>query len=121
MEGFCQRPGGVSPWRPERREPSTRQAQSSGRRRGRFGIGCPGEAVEMPNRRRPGPLARPQAWSDNQNFLQASLAGRRNQSITACAAASFAAPAATDFGERMRTSKGKAQSEMKVMNRKSFE
>ncbi len=43
------------------------------------------------------------------------------QSITACAAASREAAAATAFGERMSASSGKAQSEMKVMNRKSFE
>jgi N-acyl homoserine lactone hydrolase len=44
-----------------------------------------------------------------------------DQSMTACAAASREAAAATDFGERMRASSGKAQSETKVMNRKSFE
>jgi len=53
------------------------------------------------------------------------LAERRKvgapQSITACAAASREAAAATAFGERMSASSGKAQSEMKVMNRKSFE
>ena len=43
------------------------------------------------------------------------------QSITACAAASREAAAATAFGERISASSGKAQSEMKVMNRKSFE
>lgn len=43
------------------------------------------------------------------------------QSITACAAASREAAAATDLGERMSASSGKAQSETKVMNRKSFE
>ena len=53
------------------------------------------------------------------------LAERRavglGQSITACAAASRGAAVATDFGERMSASSGKAQSEMKVMNRKSLE
>ena len=43
------------------------------------------------------------------------------QSITAWAAASREAAAATAFGERISASSGKAQSEMKVMNRKSFE
>ena len=53
------------------------------------------------------------------------LAERRTvgapQSITAWAAASREAAAATAFGERISASSGKAQSEMKVMNRKSFE
>jgi N-acyl homoserine lactone hydrolase len=53
------------------------------------------------------------------------LAERRpvglNQSITAWAVAPREAAAATAFGERIRASSGKAQSEIKVMNRKSFE
>jgi glyoxylase-like metal-dependent hydrolase (beta-lactamase superfamily II) len=51
------------------------------------------------------------------------LAERRavcpRQSITVCAAASR--EVATDFGERMSASSGKAQIEISVMNRKSFE
>ncbi len=43
------------------------------------------------------------------------------QSITACAAASSRETGAADFGERISASSGKAQSAMKVMNRKSFE
>ena len=50
-----------------------------------------------------------------------SYGRQQSQSITACAAASRDAAAATAFGERMSASSGKAQSEMKVMNRKSFE
>jgi len=53
------------------------------------------------------------------------LAERRpvcvGQSITACAAASRDAAVAMAFGERMSASSGKAQSEIKVMSRKSFE
>jgi glyoxylase-like metal-dependent hydrolase (beta-lactamase superfamily II) len=54
-----------------------------------------------------------------QRLAERRAVGR--QSITACAAASREPAVATAFGERMRASSGKAQSEMKVMNRKSFE
>ena len=54
-----------------------------------------------------------------QRLAERRAAGR--QSITACAAASRDAAVAIAFGERMSASSGKAQSEIKVMNRKSFE
>lgn len=51
------------------------------------------------------------------------LAGRRgpSQSIAACAAASRAAAALADFGERISASSGKAASEISVISRKSLE
>jgi N-acyl homoserine lactone hydrolase len=55
-----------------------------------------------------------------QRLAERRVAGSR-QSITACAAASSRETGAADFGERMSASSGKAQSAMKVMNRKSFE
>jgi glyoxylase-like metal-dependent hydrolase (beta-lactamase superfamily II) len=54
-----------------------------------------------------------------QRLAERRPAGR--QSITACAAVSREAATAASLGERMRASSGKAQSEISVMNRKSFE
>ena len=55
-----------------------------------------------------------------QRLADRRVVGSR-QSITACAAASSRETGAADFVERISASSGKAQSAMKVMNRKSLE
>jgi hypothetical protein len=103
-------------------------APRSQRRAGAFEAGSgrlKDERVGRPNDRRldDSEMA-PQATEIAQNGLGNDAAGSRSpgQSITACAAASWReGGVAADFGERMSASNGKAQSAMRVMNRKSFE